>query len=116
MPRFILIDMHSGLVFGDTANIQGEAHFPATALEAARLVDTLDLGEYGRSYSEVTRAGLMGRTGYLVYQAESDGPGAFPAITDGGDLATIQAVQISCPFVCAVLCEREPVLADLDYI
>lgn len=107
MPRFILIDADTGYVFGDTADLSGLNVNPESATEAARLIDTMVIGEHGRIYSEVSRRALNGRTGYLVYRADDGSNWPVPAVIDGQDPETIAAIEQNCEFVAAVLCQDE---------
>lgn len=113
MPRYILIDAHSGYVFGDTADIGGRAVHPGDILEAARILDTEVVRVDDRAYQEVPRQELAGRTGYLVYRADIDGSEAIPVVEDGQDRETIEAVRRLCRYEGAVLCtQREDALTD----
>lgn len=106
MARFILIDAHTGFIFGDTADINGRSVAPESITDAARILDAEVVGEHGRAYSEVSRHALTGRTGYLVYRADIDGAEAVPVVHDGQDAETIAAVERLCRYEGAVLCER----------
>ena len=97
MPRFILIDNHSGFVWGEAI-----AETPA---EACREVDEA-LGEHGRTYAEAFELAST-ETGYHVHQAPAD----FPALEDGTDDDTIAAVD-ALPRVAVIRCTRQA--EDLD--
>ena len=80
MTRYILIDEHSGFVWGDVV--------AADPIAACRALDE-GVGEYGRTYEEIgARRRFDGRSGYHVHEAPAD----FPAVDDGQDQATIDAV------------------------
>lgn len=103
MARFILIDNCTGYIFGDTADINGRFVACESPIEAARVVDE-SIGEHGRSYEDVSRL-ASNETGYQVYRADVDGK-AIPAVFDGRDAATIEAVERGCKHVAAILCSR----------
>lgn len=92
MARYILIDNHTGYIWGDSADLNGQI-FTGTALEFAKALDE-SLGEHGRSYEEVSR--LDGRSGYSVYRADINGSDAVNVVFDGQDQETIEAVERDC--------------------
>ena len=115
MARYILIDIHSGYVFGDTADMPAGHLFQGgefagrsvamvgggalTPVLAARWLDEAVIGEFGRSYEEHgARSGAQrgGQSGYLVYRADLDGSDAVPVVQDGQDRETIEAVERDC--------------------
>ena len=79
MPRYILIDSHSGYIFADL-----EAK---NMIEAARRCDHEHVREFNRTYVE----GRHGN-GYEVWQADA----AMPKVTDGQDQKQIEAAQMLC--------------------
>ena len=101
MARYILIDSHSGYIWGDTADLAGFDGSAGTIVDAAAKLDE-SLNEYDREYEEVTRRELGGHTGYLVYRADINGSDAIPVVTDGQDQEMIDAVLRDCEYVGAV--------------
>jgi hypothetical protein len=100
--RFILIDNDSGYIWGDSADLGGRI-FTGSPIEFARALDER-LGEHGLSYEVVSRSRLgINEIGYLVYSA----PDAFPAIEDGQDQDTIDAVERECKYLTAIRRFRE---------
>jgi hypothetical protein len=105
MPRFILIDEHSGFIYGDTADlprdhlIEGEqaGDLELTPELAARWVDEAEGGKYGRRYS-LTSHMPQGASGYHVYRADVGGSDAVPLVWDGQDRETIEAVLEYCKY------------------
>jgi len=103
MARYILIDIHTGYIFGDTADINGAAISCATTIDAARALDE-SIGQHGRSYEGGTRSDLRsGRDGYIVYRTDIDGSEAVPVVFDGQDPETIAAVEQLCRYEGVVL-------------
>lgn len=103
MARYILIDMHSGNIWGDTADLNGRAVDCASIIEAARALDE-SVGAHGRAYQEGSRADIRsGRDGYVVYRADIDGSEAVPVVQDGQDQETIDAVTRDCRYEGVVL-------------
>jgi hypothetical protein len=103
MARYVLIDAHTGYVFGDTAELAGFARTEGTIVDAARTLDE-SIGEYGRTYLEVSRHDLDGRTGYHVYRADACNSDAVPTVCDGQDAETIAAVESECEYVGSIHC------------
>lgn len=107
MARYIMIDAHTGYVFGDTADINGRAVSCDDIIEAARTLDTEVIGGPTRTYREVHRSDLENDTGYHIYRADVGGSEAVPVVTDGQDRETIQAVLDHCEYAGSVACESE---------
>ena len=97
MPRYILIEEHSGYIWGDTAALPEFANTEQTPIDAARVLNE-SLGEYDREYKQVFPHEIMGQGGYLVYEADDD----FPIVCDGQDRGEIDAVESTCRLVCAI--------------
>jgi hypothetical protein len=95
MARYILIDNHTGYIWGDSADLNG-AIFSGTALEYAEALD-VSLHDGGRAYTEQSRA-QPGQSGYHVYRADVDGSDAVPVVWDGQDQETIDSVTKSCRY------------------
>jgi len=104
MARYILIDNHSGYIFGDTADYA--AGHDISPIAAARMLDE-SIGERGRSYSEQRRPPRENVTGYHVYRADIAGSEAVPVVMDGQDSDTIAAVEGACEYECFVECITE---------
>lgn len=105
MPRLILIDRHTGYVFGDTADFaagRGEL----TPVEAARLLDESNQ-DHGYAYAETPRGDA--RATYDVYRADIGGSEAVGVVTDGQDRETIEAVERDCLYETSVARTRDPV-------
>lgn len=96
MARYILIDNHSGYIFGDSADINGKI-FDGTPCEVAQAIDE-SIGEYGRSYEESDPDNST-VSGYHVYRADIDGSEAVGNIHDGQDQEMIAAVERDCEYV-----------------
>lgn len=96
MARYILIDNHTGYIWGDSADLSGKI-FAGTALEFAKALDE-SLGEYDRAYEEQSRANSGNQTGYHVYRADIDGSDAVTVVHDGQDQETIDAVVSACRY------------------
>ena len=103
MARYILIDNHTGYIWGDSADLNG-AIFSGTDLEYARALDE-SIGNYGRSYTSQRRA-RAGQNGYHVYRADIDGSEAVPVVWDGQDQETIDAVIASSRYEGFIAAER----------
>lgn len=107
MPRYILIDNHTGYIFGDTADLPGEHIMDGAAARdhemtptlAARWVDEAIIGAFGRTYIQHSYA-PAGARGYHVYRADVDGSDAVPVVWDGQDSETIREVVDNCDFIC----------------
>ena len=92
--RYILIDRHSGYIWGDTAVFAPEAR-DLEPVDAARLLDkSLQGGNY--QYVE-TMQHDAGAT-YDVYRADA----TFEMVTDGQDRETIEAVERDCTYVATI--------------
>lgn len=109
MPRYILIDNCSGYIWGDTADYNGKmANAQRQSLgpvEAARELDELVVGCYGREYEEVSRYTLASNeTGYHVYRADVRGSDAVPTVTDGQSGEQIADVERECEYVTTIRC------------
>ena len=107
MPRYILIDSHTGYVFGDTADFAANRQSDLTSpVDAARMLDE-DMGECGCEYEELARDPHDTSTGYHVYRADIEGSEAIPVVWDGQDEATIRSVEEHCAFVSFVRRTRQ---------
>jgi len=104
MPRYILVDHHSGYVFGDTGDLNGPAR-QETVTQAARRLDE-SIGEHGRVYDAHAPNYRPNGTAYHVYRAEIGGSQALPLVTDGQDHETIDQVARLCTKVAVVTCAR----------
>jgi len=110
MPRFILIDNHTGYVWGDSADLNGGIFVPtaeglgAQAVEYAAALDASN-GEHDRSYLECSRHALASNeTGYHVYRADVGGSEAIGIVRDGQDQETIDSVVRDCEYVSTIRC------------
>jgi len=114
----ILIDNHSRLIFGDTANYRlggldewrdsnsdNSSDIERLSLLAARLLDD-SIGEHGREYEFINYDPRDPRTGYFIYRADINGSDALPVVTDGQNQETIDAVHRDCRFEGFVECRR----------
>lgn len=102
MPRYILIDNCSGYIFGDSADLNGNA-FDGTPLEYAAALDA-SIGEHGRDYEEVSNHALASNeTGYHADRAND----AVPVVGDGTDQTMIETVLRDCEYVTTIRCTRE---------
>jgi hypothetical protein len=111
MARYILIDNHSGYIFGDTADFRGSSFSVGTSdaeiVEAVRLIDE-DITCVPRTYKVLshsnTKALASNETGYHVYRADVNGSDAVTLIWDGQDQEMIDAVERDCRLVAVVRC------------
>lgn len=101
MARFILIDRHSGYIFGDTADFANGKSF-AAPIDAARELD-ISIGERGRTYSETNRHDAA--ASYDVYRADIKGSEAVPVVQDGQDQEMIDVVMRDCAYVTTIRIE-----------
>lgn len=108
MPRYILIDNHSGYIFGDSADYNG--HIAHTPLDYAAALDA-SIGEHGRTYTEVSSL-AANETGYRVYRADLNGSDAVTVVHDGQNQETIEAVERDCDHVCTIKIWDAPSLLD----
>ena len=100
MPRYILIDNHSGYIWGDSADLNG-AIFDGTPLEFAAALDA-SLHQPSDTYEEVSHRALASdESGYHVYRADG-GSHAVPVVYNGQDRETIEAVERDCEFVTTI--------------
>lgn len=81
MTRYILMDNHSGFIFGD---VEAE-----NVIDACRIVDEQEVKVFNREYYVQPTAWASFTSGYFVYQADKE----FPPITDGQDRNQIEAVS-----------------------
>jgi hypothetical protein len=95
VPRFILIDHNTGVIFGDTAAYAPEEQSGLTPIAAARLLDEREVHHIGRSYALLAHAAHDNSTGYEVYHADD----AFPVASDGQHRDTIRRVIRYCEFI-----------------
>ncbi len=100
MARYILIDSHTGFIWGDSADLAGnQPNIWQTPAEFAAALDA-SLGETGREYTEVSRRALASNeTGYHVYRADVGGSDAITVVQDGTDEEMIAAVERDCEYV-----------------
>jgi hypothetical protein len=89
MKRYILLDHHSGYIFGDV--VESSPVFAAKSLDLSLMNDE---SEY--LYEETGRHDAIAR--YYVYYASDD----FPIIDGGQDQELIEAVIRDCPYVATV--------------
>lgn len=94
MTRYILIDNHSGYVWGEAD--------AASPIAACRAVDSDVDPSVGKKYEEVGTFSNDLVSGYIVKEA----PPSFPPVEDGQDAATIDAVD-ALPTVAFVRAERD---------
>lgn len=108
--RFIIIDIYTGYIWGDSADFDaGNPDGAADDIcEACRRLDR-SLGEFERTYAEVPREP---RSGYAVYRADINGSDAICTIHDGQDKETIESVERDCQFLGFVEFRRQPDLAE----
>lgn len=70
--HYVIVDNHSGYIWGYTADVNGKTIPCQSAIEAAKVIDE-SMGEHGRLYEEVSRL-ASNETGYHIYQVpEHDG-------------------------------------------
>ena len=102
--RLILIDNHTGYVFGDSADFAG-GRAMESGTDAAQALDA-SIGEHGRSYEEHGPGyrPASNQTAYHVYRADVGGSEAVPVVYDGQDTETIEAIESACRKVAVVLC------------
>lgn len=98
--RLILIDNHSGHIFGEFAGngYTGNFDLDVCLAEAAAHVDAQN-GEQGRIYTVTRGNPRTTQTGYHVYRADVRGSEQVPAITDGQDQEMIDAVERDCEYL-----------------
>ena len=93
--RYIIIDRHSGFIWGDSA-VFAVGERDLTPLDAARLLDqSLWSGPY--EYIETVQHDAAAL--YDVYLADA----TFPVVSDGQDQATIDAVERDCEYVASII-------------
>lgn len=101
LARYILIDNHTGYIFGDSADLDGRI-FNGTPAEYAAALDA-SIGEHGRTYEECSRHSLASNeTGYHVYRADVRGSEAVGLVHDGQDQETIDDVARNCEYVTSI--------------
>ena len=110
--RLILIDNHTGYIYGDTADIGGRAlDLVGTdrdcAIEAARALDISIEGDRGLEYEFSTTNPRDTSAGYHVYRADIGGSEAVGLVTDGQDQEMIEAVESECEYLGFVRSFRE---------
>lgn len=96
MAQYIIQDVCSGYIWGDTRDFANGPNHYDTIADACRALDQ-DLGEHGREYEEVSR--LDGDSGYAVYRVDINGSEAVTVVHDGQDKETIEAVMRDCDLV-----------------
>ena len=100
MARYILIDNHTGYIFGDSADIAGKI-VSDTPCAVAEALDT-SIGVHGRTYTELAHDPRDTRTGYHVYRADINGSEVVPVVQDGQSREAIETIQRDCEYVCFV--------------
>jgi len=95
MHRYILIDRHSGYIFGDTADFAAGREFDTPAEAAAILHETLLDGAVAFEACGDRDEHAV----YDVYQADINGSDAVGVVHDGQDQETIDAVVAACEHV-----------------
>lgn len=96
MTRLILIDQHSGYIWGDTIDFRDRfEQTDRTPADAARLLDE-SLGVRGRVYEEGFPTQADGRGGYHVYRCDAAAESLVPTDYDGQDQEAIEAVEQHC--------------------
>jgi hypothetical protein len=111
--RLILIDNHSRLIFGDTANYRlggldewrksnsdDNSDIERLSLLAARLLDDSS-GEHGREYEFINYDPRDTRTGYFIYRADINDTDALPAVTESRSSARCPRSQIRSAMACS---------------
>lgn len=114
MPRIILIDNHTGYIWGDSADLECKIFVPTgmptfgsemvrnAALEYAAALDA-HIGGDARDYEECSRHSLASNeTGYHAYRADVNGSDAVALVTDGQDQETIDAVLRDCEYITSI--------------
>lgn len=96
--RIILVDNHSGYIFGDSAQFAPRGEEPRNILAAARMLDE-SLNEFGRLYVEQPRSNISGRSGYLCYRSDIGGSDQMPNVTDGQDPELIAICERDCKYL-----------------
>lgn len=97
MAHYIIQDVYSGYIWGDTRDFANGPNEYDTIVDACRALD-LDIGgAEDRVYSQVPR--LSGDSGYAVYRVDINGSEAVTVVHDGQDKATIEAVMENCDLV-----------------
>lgn len=120
--RIILIDIHSGYIWGDSADLRGRP-FAADAALAIRpgmdirseeafalaFAEALDrsIGGEPRTYAMLSAgAARNGAPGYMAYRADIDGSEIVPVVHDGQSKEEIEAVESSCRRIGFIRYER----------
>jgi hypothetical protein len=106
MARYILIDNHSGFIFGDSADLDGKI-FTGTPMEYAAALDA-SIGEHNHTYERGHHHPASNRSGYFVYRADIDGSDAVPVVRDGQDPEMIDAVERECKLLGFMICTSGP--------
>jgi len=97
MAHYIIQDVYSGYIWGDTRDFNGALYVADGIADACRELDQSVVGEMGRTYEEVSR--LDGDQGYAVYRVDINGSEAVTVVHDGQDADTIRSVMDSCDLV-----------------
>lgn len=96
--RIILIDTHTGFIWGDSADHNGGIYNGTPEEYAAALDESnKDPLENGQQY--VWSHSLSGEHGYAVYRADVNGSDAVGVICDGQSLEMIESVERDCQFL-----------------
>lgn len=121
--RLILIDNHSGFIFGDTAQLDRSHAFaadgppsdefragdlakncPVSPIMAAQWSDESLVREFGRIYRQhgPDYRPASNESAYHVFRADPDGSDAVPPVWEGWDPETIAAVERDCRKIAVV--------------
>jgi len=103
MSRYILIDKASGMIWGDSANLDGKP-FVGTATEYAK---ALDVSVGGADYEACEYYESNNSDNPEAVMECYSPPDGFPEIKDGTDKGEIEAVMNGCEHV-TTICRRDP--------
>lgn len=108
MPSFIILDVDSGYIWGDTRDVGGKSVSFDSIVDACRAINE-SVGNFDFNYNEVPQ--LSSKCGFKVYRVDINGSEAVPVIHDGQDDETIASVDRNCDFVGYVEYSRKPDIA-----
>jgi hypothetical protein len=110
--RIILIDSYTGYIWGDSASYKGRAFTLDDALAFKPDINATSEHDFALAYAAALDADIGGElrdydmrrvstardgsSGYMAYRADVDGSEAVPAVYDGQDKETIEAVETHC--------------------
>jgi len=97
MVRYVLFEVHSGYIWGDTASLPAFSKTGQTPVDAARALDE-HLGDYESRYEEVSGHEMRGRDGYMVYEVGD----IVPVHYSGDDAEVIALVERTGRLVCGL--------------